>query len=151
MESDKKNPRDESPKDDCSSSLPMIERAGLVVSGPEITAIIWKSRTIGKCMPAKGYKNSRFVQRQKKQKTIDNGRIRTYACEHNAYDVSEEIAGHRLNHSATLSYDWLKFGPQISDYVARHFAMIAAGKCLTQYKTHKTPGHDTSPLIATPT
>ncbi|KAF5599137.1 hypothetical protein FPCIR_2533 [Fusarium pseudocircinatum] len=35
---------------------------------------------------------------------IDNGRIRTYACEHNAYDVSEEIAGHRLNHSATLSY-----------------------------------------------
>ncbi|EYB21784.1 hypothetical protein FG05_35071 [Fusarium graminearum] len=33
----------------------------------------------------------------------DNGRIRTYACEHNAYDVSEEIAGHRLNHSATLS------------------------------------------------
>ncbi|KAJ9416078.1 hypothetical protein QL093DRAFT_2429397 [Fusarium oxysporum] len=27
-----------------------------------------------------------------------------YACEHNAYDVSEEIAGHRLNHSATLSW-----------------------------------------------
>jgi hypothetical protein len=41
---------------------------------------------------------------RQKQKEIDNGRIRTYACEHNAYDVSEEIAGHRLNHSATLSW-----------------------------------------------
>ena len=40
----------------------------------------------------------------RKKKRVDNGRIRTYACEHNAYDVSEEIAGHRLNHSATLSY-----------------------------------------------
>jgi hypothetical protein len=46
-----------------------------------------------------------------KSKKVDNGRIRTYACEHNAYDVSEEIAGHRLNHSATLS--------ELSDYVKR--------------------------------
>jgi hypothetical protein len=43
------------------------------------------------------------IKKKVEAKVNDNGRIRTYACEHNAYDVSKEIAGHRLNHSATLS------------------------------------------------
>ncbi|KAJ0147934.1 hypothetical protein HZ326_9453 [Fusarium oxysporum f. sp. albedinis] len=69
-----------------------------------VIKILFEGASYTACMTEKITKSIHLSSRYEYKKNIDNGRIRTYACEHNAYDVSEEIAGHRLNHSATLSY-----------------------------------------------